>query len=82
MPRYHFNVHDGTSVPDDEGMELPSLKSARSEAVKLAGALLTDQYETFWNGHEWHMEVTDSEGTVLFTLTFFSTEAPAATVRI
>ena len=36
MPRYHFNVHDGVSLPDRDGVELPNLPAARKEAVRYA----------------------------------------------
>ena len=35
MPRYYFDVHDGTHLtPDDQGLELDSLEQAQKEAVK------------------------------------------------
>jgi len=77
MPRYYFDVYDGTALPDAEGTELPDLASARNEAVRLAGALLRDSPETFRTGEEWHMDVFDDAGLLQFTLTFFATDAPA-----
>ena len=62
MPVYHFNVYDGSDMPDLEGTELPDLKTAQSDAVKLAGRLLLDEPETFWDGTDWHMEVTNDAG--------------------
>jgi hypothetical protein len=40
MPRYFFNLHDGTSLPDTVGSEHPDLLSARSEAVETIGVRL------------------------------------------
>jgi len=77
MPRYHFHVEDGVSMPDEEGQELRDLTAARDEAVKLAGALLRDEPRTFWNGDQWDMNVCDDRGLTLFRLTFFATDAPA-----
>jgi hypothetical protein len=77
MPRYHFNVHDGTSIPDPEGSELPDLASARVQAVRLAADLLRE-HRSFWNEGEWKMDVTDGEGLILFSLLFLATDAPAA----
>lgn len=79
MPRFHFNVHDGVGVPDDEGTELPNLEAARHEAVKLAGLLLQENAAEFWNGEQWDMDVTDERGLILFTLTFLATNAPSTT---
>jgi hypothetical protein len=41
------------------------------EAAKLAGRLLMDQPETFWEGCDWHIEVTDDSGAALFRLDFW-----------
>lgn len=78
MPIYHFNLHDGKSYPDADGMELPDLKAARIEAVRHVGGLLRDGAEEFWNGDEWTLTVTDDSNLALFSLTFMATDAPAA----
>ncbi|HEX4693142.1 DUF6894 family protein [Sphingomonas sp.] len=76
MPRYHFNIHDGTDVPDLEGVKLADLAAARIHATRYASDLLRDQQATFWNGNEWRMSVTDEHGLILFSLTFLATDAP------
>jgi hypothetical protein len=78
VPIYHFNVRDGSNIPDPDGTELPNLKAARVEAVKLAGRLLLDEPDTFWEGSDWHVEVTNDRGLILFRLDFMATEAAAA----
>lgn len=77
MPLFHFNLRDGAYYPDRDGTELPDLRTARVEAVKLAGQLLLDRPEEFWEGKEWQVEVTDHSGLVLFRLDFTATDAPA-----
>ena len=78
MPIYHFNVRDGSNIPDPDGTELPNVQAARVEAVKLAGRLLLDEPDTFWEGSDWHVEVTNDRGLILFRLDFMATEAAAA----
>ena len=78
MPIYHFNVRDGSNIPDPDGTELLNLRAARVEAVKLAGRLLLDEPDTFWEGSDWHVEVTNDRGLILFRLDFMATEAAAA----
>lgn len=78
MPIYHFNLHDGKSYPDVNGIDLPDLKAARIEAVRHVGAMLCDGAEQFWNGDEWTLTVTDNANLALFSLTFMATDAPAA----
>jgi GTP-dependent phosphoenolpyruvate carboxykinase len=70
MPRYFFNVIDGCSIIDNQGSELASLKEARVEAIQLASAILRDEGDTFWNGQEWHMNVTDASGQSVLKLHF------------
>jgi GTP-dependent phosphoenolpyruvate carboxykinase len=70
MPRYFFNVIDGRSIIDNQGSELAGLKEARVEAIQLAGAILRDEGDTFWNGEEWHMHVTDASGQSVLKLRF------------
>jgi GTP-dependent phosphoenolpyruvate carboxykinase len=70
MPRYFFNVIDGRSIIDNQGSELAGLKEARVEAIQLAGAILRDEGDTFWNGQEWHMDVTDASGQSVLKLRF------------
>ena len=78
MPRYFFDIRDGTYIPDSTGTELPNLDTARSEAVSLAAGLLRDSPTTFWNGHEWKIEVKDDTGLILFALVFAAIEMAAA----
>jgi hypothetical protein len=77
VPRYHFIVHDGSDIPDPDGTELLDLRAARVEAVRLAGQLLLDRPDTFWEGSGWHMDVTDHSGDILFRLDFKATDAPS-----
>jgi hypothetical protein len=76
VPVYHFNVRDGSDIPDPDGTDLPNLRSARVEAVKLAGQVLLDDPEKFWDGPEWGVEVTNAVGGILFRLDFTATDAP------
>ena len=71
MPLYHFHLHNRIGfVPDEEGRELPDLKTARAEAVKAARALIADEV---LHGHlelGSRLDVTDAAGAILFTLRF------------
>jgi hypothetical protein len=70
MPRYFFHVIDGHNIIDNEGTEFPNLRHARAEAIRLAGAILRDEGDTFWDGTEWHMNVTDVAGQSVLKLRF------------
>ena len=70
MPRYYFHVIDGREIIDNEGTELSALKEARVEAIHLAGSILRDEGDKFWNGEQWHMTVTDASGQSVLKLHF------------
>jgi hypothetical protein len=77
LPRYHFIVHDGSNLDDPDGTELPDLETARSEAVRLVGGLLSDASSNFWSTQEWHVEVRDDSGLSLFRVDVTASDAPA-----
>jgi hypothetical protein len=78
MPHYFFHVIDGRNIIDDEGSELAGLKEARVEAIQLAGAILRDEGDEFWNGEEWRMNVTDASGQSVLKLRFSADSQVAA----
>jgi hypothetical protein len=72
LPRFHFHIQDGRSLPDREGTDLEDLPAARLEAIRTAGRLLEDDPGEFWDSGEWKMVVTDAQGEPLFTLAFYA----------
>lgn len=76
MPRFHFNIYDGVSETDQEGTELPDWWTARVEAIAFAGVIFKDEARRLALGEDWHMEVTDEAGLVLFRLDFSVMEVP------
>lgn len=79
MPRYFFNVHDGQSEYDEEGVELPDLDHARREAIRLSGNIFDSEAKKIALGDEWRMEVTDEKGMILFRFDFVTTVSSAVT---
>lgn len=77
MPRYFFHVKDGEDFPDLQGTVLDNLAAARAEAVRFAGALLSESHDKFWASGEWNLRVTTEEQLTLFQLTFFVTNGAA-----
>jgi hypothetical protein len=72
--RYYFNIKDGTTVLDDEGMELNDLAAVKEEALHSSSDMLKGLGgDHFWGGEPWLMWVTDKpngEGNAVLTLTF------------
>lgn len=79
MPHFHFNVFDGVTVLDAEGVELASLDEARTEAIALAGQMLKDYPERVRSDEEWRIEVINDTGLLLFRLDFTVSASPAVT---
>src|ERR687893_1642655 len=78
MPRYFFHVIDGRAIIDHEGTEFPNLRTARAEAIRMAGAILRDEGDKFWSGEEWHMNVTDLTGQSVLKLRFSAADQDIA----
>ena len=70
MPRYFFNIVDGTDQPDHDGTELANLAECQQEAVRLSGEVLRDMGQKFWNETEWTLTVIDETGAKVLGLKF------------
>ncbi len=76
MPRYHFNVLDGTAYIDRTGIELAGIDDAKREARRYAGKMLVDSAGVSSPDREWRVEVTDHQGLALFRLGVSMTDMP------
>ena len=74
MPRYFFNVRDGSEILDEDGTDLPDIYAAQAQAIRTSGEILRDLGARFWDGAEWRVEVSDARGTILFVLRFSAEE--------
>ena len=74
MPRFFFHI-DGDE--DSGGTELESLPTAKCHAVKLAGELICEQSDSFWDTAEWTLAVTDESGLLLFQLQIVGLDSAA-----
>ena len=66
MPRFYFDVRDGTTfVPDEEGIEFPGINEARNDASKSLGEMIKDAMP---NGlhHDMAIEVRGEDKGPLF----------------
>lgn len=78
MPNYHFEIIGPAVFEDARSIEFSDVAKAKNEALKLAGTLIADASETFWDKPEWMLIVTDDEGLTLFQLQVLGKEGPAA----
>lgn len=79
MPRFYLHTNHPSQcvAQDDEGFDFPSIHAAKCEAVKFAGALLSDTGEHFWDTGDFELTVTDEKGLVMFAMWVVGIEAPA-----
>ena len=70
MPRFFFNIRDGESIDDPDGMYFPDARTARLEAVRSARDIMAGDIR---RGHlqlsSW-IEVTDENGEAIFAVPF------------
>jgi hypothetical protein len=72
MPRYYFNVYDGTSSVDDDGAELQDDEAAWQQATTTAGELFKDVDGKFRPDQEWTLEVTDERRKPIYVINISS----------
>jgi hypothetical protein len=69
MGRYYFNITNGRPFTDTEGLELPSLKAVREEAIGFVRDLVRmDPVRRDWSS--WTVRVTDEKQRPVFNLAF------------
>jgi hypothetical protein len=72
MPRYFFNLYDGSKIiPDPEGTELSDYHSARTHAFRVMRELARNREE---QTSVWRLIVREGHGTPCFELAFASAE--------
>jgi hypothetical protein len=79
VARFFFHIFDGMSFRDEEGTELDGWREARFEAVRLAGEVIASEARHLELGEDWHMEVADAQGLLLFRLDFLIAASAAVT---
>ena len=63
MTRFFFHVHNGVSVFDDVGLELPDIEAAEAAAIELSRQILNDEPGgPLWQSNTWRVEVSDAPG--------------------
>lgn len=78
MPRFHFHVADDS---DEEGTVLPNFVAAKTEAIKLAGALIREEAGSFWDKGRWGMTVTNGDGLRLLQLLMVGAVSPKVSTK-
>lgn len=78
MARYFFNTEGSLRQVDDDGTELSDHSAARKHAIVFAGQVMHGEPSVLWDGNDFNVQVTDDAGLLLFTLTAYVTNSPAA----
>jgi hypothetical protein len=60
MALFYFDIDEGDEHTRDKlGVELPDVAAATREAAVLAGEMLRDRPDHFWDSQEWKMTIED-----------------------
>lgn len=59
---------------DEEGTDLPNISAARKEALHVAEGLFESAERRADLGEEWHIEVMNDAGTLMFRMEFLAPE--------
>jgi hypothetical protein len=78
MPMYFFNTVDGRRYPDEDGTDLPDLRSVRRKATLVLAELLREQPLEVWESGRMGVEVTDESGAVVMSLNLAADAEKAA----
>ncbi len=76
MSRFFFHTADGSRDRDTEGMNCRDPHAARVEAIRYAGALLSDDPGVLWDGRDFRVEVTDEDQRLVCTVIALAVDAP------
>ena len=69
MPRYYFSISNDRSYDDNDGLDLPDVTAARSEAAGFARDLRRME-PTRRDWSNWAVRVTDADRNLVFDLSF------------
>ncbi len=72
MPRYFFNIENGSSTPDVDGVVLTGAAEARAQATKMAGEMLREGSARLWETGQWRLDVRDEAGSAVFALSLLA----------
>jgi hypothetical protein len=67
--RYYFNlVNDTERIVDGDGVEAKDLDQAWAQALKAIEELREEDGAEVGDWSDWHLEVTDAFGTIVFSI--------------
>ncbi len=66
MPRYFFDVHDGTHMRDEEGVELAGIEAAREEVWRTLPMMAAQRRASGNMACQLRMDVRDESGKHVF----------------
>lgn len=75
MPRYYYNTYDGVDIIDRGGVDFRDFEQARVEALRYAAGVIHEDAYRKRLGNAWRLDVTDTDGVVLFRLDLLTTNA-------
>lgn len=69
MPRYFFDIHDGTFLLDEIGVECPDLDAVRKEAKRVLPEIAREILPEDGDHHTMTVQVRDDQYETVYTAT-------------
>jgi Domain of unknown function (DUF6894) len=70
MPRFFFNMRNGESIDNPDGIFLPDTRSARLEAIRSARDIMAEEVRRGHLSLSHRIEVTDENGEPVLAVPF------------
>jgi uncharacterized protein YnzC (UPF0291/DUF896 family) len=70
MPRFFFNLKDGVTVCDEDGMTFATVEEARQEALRAARGIMADEVKRGSLTLVDKIEIVDESGNAVTVVTF------------
>ncbi len=77
MARYFIQLRTESNVREALAIERESLTDLRIEMARFVGELLKDHASQIWADEDWHVDVTDESGLILYVMQISATNTAA-----
>jgi hypothetical protein len=75
MPHYTFRLEGGQAAAEPLAMDLPDLRAAKKEALRIASEIVANPDDSFWNNGAVVIDVSNGSQESLLRVELAATEA-------
>ena len=78
MATYNIELRTESHVSETLVVEMDDLTALRVDVARFVGEMLRDHANQIWVDEDWHVDVTDSRGLILYVMNVSAFQAPAS----